>query len=341
MDDKPLVTMSMMTYNQERYVRDAVRGVLAQTYEPLEIVISDDHSTDRTWDIVLEEIEAYKKKGGLHTRIVLNRNERNIGLIRHCIEQSKRVHGILRIGNAGDDVSMPDRVEKIVQAWELSGRTATFIIHNGRKISEDGVDLGDLREYGIWRPLGAVSVYSGLNRVDWPDVEDSGCYEDWIFSRRAMMLGRAIWLDSELLHYRVGVGMSTSVKAYRKRAGATATAMLKTCRQMDLDLEYGQKFITSALYEEIRQRNAVVFKDYVARDKLFNGRTFSIRAEGYKALLPTKKFSSVGMVLHIFGLTAMLLPPGSLDVVPNMIMKSLHFSRVLRRRLLVRRTQKV
>ena len=89
MNDKPLVTISMLTYNQERYVRDAVRGVLAQTYEPLEIVISDDCSTDGTWNIILEEVDAYRKSGGVHKNIVLNRNEKNLGLIRHCQEQTE------------------------------------------------------------------------------------------------------------------------------------------------------------------------------------------------------------------------------------------------------------
>ena len=48
----PLVTFALFTYNQERYVREAVEGVLAQTYEPLEIIISDDCSTDMTFSII-------------------------------------------------------------------------------------------------------------------------------------------------------------------------------------------------------------------------------------------------------------------------------------------------
>ena len=103
--EKPLVTISMITYNQERYVRDAVRGALAQTYEPLEIVISDDCSTDGTWNIIVDEVESYRKSGGIHKNIVLNRNEKNLGIIRHCQAQQSRIHGELRVGNAGDDIS--------------------------------------------------------------------------------------------------------------------------------------------------------------------------------------------------------------------------------------------
>ena len=43
---RPLVTMGLVTYRQERYVREAVRSVLAQTYSPLQIVICDDASPE-------------------------------------------------------------------------------------------------------------------------------------------------------------------------------------------------------------------------------------------------------------------------------------------------------
>ena len=46
----PLVTLALITYRQERFVREAVRGVLAQTYSPLQVVISDDASPDATFE---------------------------------------------------------------------------------------------------------------------------------------------------------------------------------------------------------------------------------------------------------------------------------------------------
>jgi len=46
--DRPLVTFALVAYNQEQYIREAVEGAFAQTYEPLEIILSDDCSSDRT-----------------------------------------------------------------------------------------------------------------------------------------------------------------------------------------------------------------------------------------------------------------------------------------------------
>ena len=70
--DRPLVTFVILSYNEERFIREGIQGAFSQTYSPLEIIISDDCSTDRTFEIIQEEVEGYK---GPH-KVVLNRNER-------------------------------------------------------------------------------------------------------------------------------------------------------------------------------------------------------------------------------------------------------------------------
>ena len=64
LSDKPLVSFCMTNYNQIEYFRDALLGAFAQTYSPLEIVISDDHSTDGSDVMIRQMIERYKNSGG-------------------------------------------------------------------------------------------------------------------------------------------------------------------------------------------------------------------------------------------------------------------------------------
>ena len=71
--EKPLITFALFAYNQERFIREAVEGAFSQTYSPLEIILSDDCSPDRTFEIMKEMAAEYT---GPHT-IVLNRNEKN------------------------------------------------------------------------------------------------------------------------------------------------------------------------------------------------------------------------------------------------------------------------
>jgi len=87
--DRPLVTFALFGYNQEPYIREAVEGAFAQTYQPLEILLSYDCSTDRTFDIMRELAAAY---AGPH-RIRLNRNSTNLGLAGHAKVRAQRAQG--------------------------------------------------------------------------------------------------------------------------------------------------------------------------------------------------------------------------------------------------------
>lgn len=54
-DTAPLVSISCITYNQEKYISEAIEGFLMQkTVFPVEILIHDDASTDKTADIIRE-----------------------------------------------------------------------------------------------------------------------------------------------------------------------------------------------------------------------------------------------------------------------------------------------
>jgi len=65
-----LVSTIIPVYNRPRMLREAVRSVLAQTYRPIEIIISDDGSTDETADVSRELAETYPTE----VRLVRNRN---------------------------------------------------------------------------------------------------------------------------------------------------------------------------------------------------------------------------------------------------------------------------
>lgn len=59
--DKPLVSVCIPTFNGEKYLQEALDSVRKQTYPNLEVVFSDDSSTDNTLQIISDFKNSYKK----------------------------------------------------------------------------------------------------------------------------------------------------------------------------------------------------------------------------------------------------------------------------------------
>src|ERR1700738_2723794 len=73
----PIVSVALCTYNSGPYLKPLLESLLAQTWRPLEIVCSDDHSSDGTWEI----LEHYQSMHPYIFRIY--RNEKNLGYIKN------------------------------------------------------------------------------------------------------------------------------------------------------------------------------------------------------------------------------------------------------------------
>lgn len=113
MTDQPLVTFILFAYNQERFVGEAVEAALAQTYSPLEIILSDDCSPDRTFAIMQEIAARYD--GPHSVRAV--QTPHNLGLIQHVLTRGREAKGEVVVVAAGDDISKPERVAALAAAF--------------------------------------------------------------------------------------------------------------------------------------------------------------------------------------------------------------------------------
>ncbi|GAA4741444.1 glycosyltransferase family 2 protein [Flavisolibacter ginsenosidimutans] len=102
---KPLISVLIPTYNVEKFVKEAICSVLQQTYQNLEIVVVDDCSTDRTYEL-LEKLAAQDN------RIKLFRNDKNAKIVASLNRALTHATGEFIARMDGDDVSAPDRLEK-------------------------------------------------------------------------------------------------------------------------------------------------------------------------------------------------------------------------------------
>lgn len=211
MTNKPMVSYFLMTYKHEAFIEEAVESALAQTYSPMEIIISDDASPDNTFQVIEKCLQNYK---GDHT-IILNKNNHTMGLVSHINKLVGLAKGEFFIASAGDDISHPDRADFLVQALMEEN---TYAVHsNANLVDEKGVLLAKL----FPKPLNHIGgdwmqiVNKGITRVSGSTLaarrevfdvfgllpEYLPC-EDQVVAFRAALLGGLKYLNQPLIQYR-------------------------------------------------------------------------------------------------------------------------------------------
>ncbi len=106
----PRVSVVMSVYNGEKYLEQAIRSVLRQTFPNFEFIIVDDASTDKSTEIISSFDDP---------RIKLIRNKTNIGLTLSLIEGINQAKGEYIARMDADDVSLPHRLETEVRFLDL------------------------------------------------------------------------------------------------------------------------------------------------------------------------------------------------------------------------------
>ena len=225
----PLVTFFISAFNQERFIREAVEGAFAQTYSPLEIILSDDCSSDSTFEIMRAMKKEYR---GPHS-IILNRNDQNLGIGAHVNRIMELAHGTFIVGAAGDDVSLPQRTARIAEFLLGEGQDVVSVFSGGVMMDVSGIELGSLNAtFETWMREPARFVRAGLHGVKgashaWRrEVFDrfgplNSCivHEDTVIPFRALLLGRIASIPDTLVRCRVHDGSIMRTYAWGTRDG--------------------------------------------------------------------------------------------------------------------------
>ena len=248
-DEKPLVTFALFAYNQEKYIREAIEGAFSQTYEPLQIVLSDDCSSDSTFEIMQFMAGEYR---GPH-KISLNRNIENQNIGKHVNTVNALALGEMVVAAAGDDISIPCRTSEIVNAWLATGRKSG-LLHSGRRyISEDGAKMRDTScqflaslenlesaEIANVNVAGATEAWDPALFAIFGDFRGDLVYEDCALTFRSLLAGRPItYVDKPLVHYRYAVGVSadssSSARHLSAKSRRTLVTRLRIATQQKID----------------------------------------------------------------------------------------------------------
>jgi glycosyltransferase involved in cell wall biosynthesis len=254
--DRPLLTFALVSCNQEPFVREAVEAAFAQTYSPLQIILSDDCSDDRSFEIMREMAEAYR---GPH-QITLNRNPARKIMGGHMNRVLELTRGELIVIAAADDVSLPNRTEVVHETWEKSGRQATSIFSDLIQIDEAGKRINRLFNFEDEQPAAGERIVEQKGnplsylRTLKPTVH--GCshaicprlyrrfgrlpeqvvYEDKVLAFRSVLLGKVYYINEPLVRYRLH-----GANLYKYLSGDQAPVNLSSLEQFEARLLTGYK----------------------------------------------------------------------------------------------------
>ena len=115
--NNPKVSVVLPCYNAGKYIEQAVRSMMVQTYRNLEIIIVDDCSADESADVL-------KRLAMEDSRIMVLHNETNLKIVA-CLNKAIDIASGKYIARMdADDISMPDRIAKQIAFLEANENIA-------------------------------------------------------------------------------------------------------------------------------------------------------------------------------------------------------------------------
>ena len=223
----PRVSLVIFGYRHERYIAEAVQSALVQTGPPIEILVSDDASPDGTFEVMKEATANYR---GPH-KVILNRNSANLGLADHINRAWQLCRGDFVIMQGGDDVSVPNRVEKLVSRWLDKQPVVDLVCSYYEEMTFDGKPTGFIQKNTVFVPnttdhilewrcgaTGACAGYSRRLHEAYGPLDNKVVAEDWVYSFRA-------WIES-------GIGLVEEPLVKHRRHEGSISAIHKNVKSL-------------------------------------------------------------------------------------------------------------
>jgi glycosyltransferase involved in cell wall biosynthesis len=136
MQNSPLVSVICMCYNHEKYVIQSLNSVLNQTYKNIQLIITNDSSTDDSEKVIKSWLENHSNNTFIHNSI-------NYGNTKTFNKALKLAKGDYIIDLAADDILLKDCIEKQVNTFLNPKFDNTGIVYgNTELITENNIHNG-------------------------------------------------------------------------------------------------------------------------------------------------------------------------------------------------------
>lgn len=232
LNSTPLVSVVVITYNSSKYVLETLESIKSQTYKNIELVISDDCSTDETVAICQEWVEENQQRF-VRTEIV--EVEKNTGVAPNCNRGLNAAQGEWVKLIAGDDIVFPNgiqaymefvsknnNIEVAISSWRYFGeKSGRFSVNEC--VNEMPLDLqlkrALLRVRDGQPGLGCSGFYKRKALLSVGGYDESfPMIEDYPTTLRILNSGIKIYyLDVVCVGYRINGGSISTHKNFSRK----------------------------------------------------------------------------------------------------------------------------
>lgn len=291
------------TYNQEKFIKEALESALNQDYQDIEIIVCDDVSHDGTVSIAQQIADSYHGP----IRIVIHRNDVNLKPAANFHQAALLARNEWLVMASGDDISMPQRASKLAEAIQKHPEALAFT-SNFEYIDGNGCTNGLSNPTDVYLH-GAAFCWHRSVILDFPPPPPDIILEDIGFYPRIFMLGgTCVLLPDVLVRYRLhdtnisGTGGQTAFSV-RKTQHRFAN-IIRRCTENQLnELEYLSKTHTISRKEDIQKYLKLVLEENASDDKVYSE---AVDVMGSSVLRQLKYIFIPGAHVAITSMTARL-----------------------------------
>jgi glycosyltransferase involved in cell wall biosynthesis len=258
----------MGTYNGEVYLKEQMDSLLAQTYGHLEFVITDDLSTDGTYDML-------KQYAKTDSRIRLFSNQVNLGYNRNFEQAMRQASGEYIAIADQDDLWEKTKIEEMMNAWNSN---ELAMLHSPSALFKTGGNIDwksvssrvpfrgtDVRKFFIYNHISGHNMLFRKSLLDQALPFPADMYYDWWLAAVACCNGGIGYVDKVLAYHRLhdknASGFSGDLIPFYKHVLQTLPVLLTIRNLPEEAKKFGEQLLEN--YRALEHRN------YSARLHLF------------------------------------------------------------------------
>lgn len=232
----PLISIPLITYNGERFLRRQLDSIFAQTYANIEVIACDDCSTDGT----LKILDEYRVSHHLKIHV----NSSNLGFLRNFEKAISLCHGDLIAPSDQDDIWKPEKIESLADAIgsaTLAFSDAILIDGNDEMIANSALSWSDIPAFSgkpffelLFKSfvIGCTAMFKRDLVIKALPIPEGEIFHDWWLSMVASTMNGIVYIPEPLIGYRThernSIGLEKRAGKIKKLCGFLYTPHDKT-----------------------------------------------------------------------------------------------------------------